>query len=247
MRDYGKIHTRFWASDTLRDLDSDAKLLALYLLTSPHTTMLGAFRLPDAYACEDLGWVSERFRNGLETLSGAGFSKHDPKTRWVWIVKFLEWNRPENPNQWKSVGKLVAAIPESVPFRKEVCGTVPEPFLNSPVPVPVSVPEKEQGDCPHDDIIAAYHDALPMCPRIKSWTDKRRGNLRARWREDEKRQSLDYWQRFFRHCAASEFLTGKVETREDRAPFVASLDWLVMPENFAKVIEGKYHSREAQA
>ena len=67
MRDYGKVHTSFWASDTLRDLDSDAKLLALYLLTSPHTHMAGVFSLPDAYACHDLGvdnrTVSERFRN----------------------------------------------------------------------------------------------------------------------------------------------------------------------------------------
>src|SRR5688572_24242912 len=113
MRDYGKVHSGFWASESVRELEADAKLLALYLLTSPHTTMLGAFRLPDAYACDDLGWTPERLRNGFGTLSE--FIKYDPKTKWVWIIKFLSFNKPENPNQWKSVAKLADQIPDSVP------------------------------------------------------------------------------------------------------------------------------------
>ena len=46
-------------------LSNEAKLLALYLLTGPHTNMLGCFRLPASYVAEDLGWdlktVSKRF------------------------------------------------------------------------------------------------------------------------------------------------------------------------------------------
>lgn len=251
MRDYGKIHSRFWQNETLRGVDSDAKVLALYLLSSPHTTMLGAFHLPVAYACEDLGWVPERFHKGFETLSEIGFAHYDKATKWVWIVRFLDWNRPENPNQWKSIVKLAESIPASVSFKEEVCGTVRKPFLNSPVPAPVPVLKEEQGeaplDCPHDAIIAAYHEALPTLPRIRSWTDTRRANLRARWREESKRQSLDYWKRLFAHVAASDFLTGRAPGRDGRPPFLASLDWLVKPENFAKVIEGKYHEAEAQA
>lgn len=243
MRDYGKVHTSFWASDTLRDLDADAKLLALYLLTSPHTTMIGAFRLPDAYACEDLGWTPERLRNSFGTLSG--FVEYDPTTRWVWVRKFLDFNRPENPNQWKAAAKLAEAIPASVGFREAVIETVRKPFLNSPVPAPAPVPVQEQGempDCPHDEIIALYHEHLPTCPRIRQWTEARRGHLRTRWREDAKRQSLDYWRRFFAHVAGSPFLTGRV-AKDGKAPFFASLDWLVKPENFAKVIEGRYHDK----
>jgi hypothetical protein len=140
MRDYGKVHTSLWSSETLKGLDSDARLLALYLLTSPHTTMLGAFRLPDAYACDDLGWDAERLRNGYETLRGVGFIQFDEATKWVWIVKFLQFNRPENPNQWKSVRKLAAAIPDSVSLKAAVNGTVLEPLNNTPVPAPASVP-----------------------------------------------------------------------------------------------------------
>lgn len=64
--------------------------------------------------------------------------------------------------------------------------------------------------------------------------------MRTRWREDPKRQSLDYWRRFFGHVAASPFLTGKVEGKNGRT-FLPGLDWLVKAANFAKVIENRYH------
>ena len=94
--------------------------------------------------------------------------------------------------------------------------------------------------CPHQEIVALYHAALPTNPAVKVWNGTRASNLRARWREDSKRQSLDYWQRFFAHVAASPFLTGRVVDRNGR-PFLPGLDWLVLPTNFAKVIEGRYH------
>lgn len=115
----------------------------------------------------------------------------------------------------------------------------------SPVPSPQEDQKPLSADaagCPHGEIIDLYHAALPTAPRIKAWTGRRQTNLRARWREDAKRQDLDYWRRFFAHVAASPFLTGKVSGQGGR-PFFAGLDWLVMPENFAKVIEGRYHDR----
>lgn len=96
--------------------------------------------------------------------------------------------------------------------------------------------------CPHQEIVELYHELLPANPRVKVWSDERQANLRARWREDEKRQSLDYWRRFLTHVAASEFLTGRA-TAPGKRPFFAGLDWLVLPSNFIKVIEGKYHDR----
>lgn len=98
--------------------------------------------------------------------------------------------------------------------------------------------------CPHDEIIALYHELLPMGAQVKTWTDTRRSHLRSRWREDAKRQNLDYWRRLFSHVAASAFLTGRASGRNGR-PFSLSLDWLVKSENFAKVIEGRYHDKDA--
>lgn len=98
--------------------------------------------------------------------------------------------------------------------------------------------------CPHQAIIALYHEHMPANPRIKVWDGARAESLRARWREDAKRQNLDYWARFFRHCAGSKFLTGQIEGQGGR-PFTPGLDWLVKASNFAKVIEGRYHDKAA--
>lgn len=154
MRDFGAIYSGFWANQDLREAGDDARLLAAYLLTSPHTNSLGAFRLPSAYACEDLGWVSERFRNGLETLSNIGFVKYDEGSKFVWICKFLVWNRPANPNIWKAIAKMAKAVPDGVVFKDEilvsagVSETVSEPLGNTPSPSPSPSPflESEESE-----------------------------------------------------------------------------------------------------
>lgn len=98
----------------------------------------------------------------------------------------------------------------------------------------------EADECPHEQIIAAYHSALPDNPAIRVWTGKRAKMLRARWKEDPKRQNLDYWKRFFGYVAQSPFLTGGVSGQNGK-PFRPGLDWMVNPENFAKIIEKRYH------
>ena len=94
-------------------------------------------------------------------------------------------------------------------------------------------------NCPHAEILALYHEMLPANPRMKYWTGSRQANLRTRWREEPKRQNLDYWRKFFALVAESRFLTGRITGRDGR-PFFASLEWLVLPSNFVKTIEGAY-------
>ncbi|MBX3708214.1 MAG: hypothetical protein KIT56_00895 [Gammaproteobacteria bacterium] len=100
-------------------------------------------------------------------------------------------------------------------------------------------------NCPHDQIIALYHGILPMCRQVRNWHRTRRGYLQARWRENPKHQNLEFWRGFFEYAKQSDFLIGNSERRGDKPPFIADLEWLVRPTNFAKVIEGKYHGRSA--
>lgn len=107
-------------------------------------------------------------------------------------------------------------------------------------------------DCPHEKIVELYHELMPANPRVLEWNETRRGYLRARWREKAKpngrtqgyatvEQGLAFWRRFFGYCAESKFLTGQADGKPGRPPFVADLEWLMRPTNFAKVIEGRYH------
>ncbi|WP_296411888.1 helix-turn-helix domain-containing protein [Zoogloea sp.] len=103
---------------------------------------------------------------------------------------------------------------------------------------------KAADPCPHQSIIDLYHQALPSGRRVRSWTDTRKAKLRARWKEEAERQSLDWWVKFFDYIAKSDFLTGKTST-PGRRPFEIDLEWIVTPSNFVKILEGKYENGQA--
>jgi hypothetical protein len=118
MRDYGRVYSSFWTGST-NALTDDGRLLALYLLSGPHGTLAGVCRLPDGYVCEDLRWPAERVAKGFAELLAKGFANRCGTTNWVWINKFLEWNKPENPNQWKAAQRIASLIPEKCEWRVE--------------------------------------------------------------------------------------------------------------------------------
>jgi hypothetical protein len=125
VRDYGKVYSTFWSSQTTGGMSDDAKLLALYLVTCSHSTIAGVFRLPDGYVSEDLGWVPERVRQGFGELFSKGFANRCETTKWVWVCKHLEWNKPENPNQRKSAAKIASGIPPECSWKRafmRACG-----------------------------------------------------------------------------------------------------------------------------
>lgn len=97
-------------------------------------------------------------------------------------------------------------------------------------------------ECPQQAIVALFHECVPTARRVRDWTPSRAALLRTRWREDRRRQSLDWWRRFFCYVGESPFLTGKANT-PGRRPFELGLEWLLKPENFAKVREGAYHEQ----
>lgn len=98
---------------------------------------------------------------------------------------------------------------------------------------------KAKPNCPHQEIIDLYHSILPMCPLVREWTPARAAQLRARWNEDEKRQNMDYWRRFFEYVAECDFLVGKAGSK----PFYADLEWMTKIANFTKIREEKYANR----
>lgn len=156
MRDYGKVHTSFWTSETTRGMSEDARSLAMYLLTSPHGTIAGVFRLPDGYVCEDIQWEGERVKKGFDELLAKGFANRCETTKWVWIAKHFEWNKPENPNQTKSAVKIALSIPNECAWKQdyirdcaEILGIIVEPLPNPSEtvtqPVTVTVTEAVSG------------------------------------------------------------------------------------------------------
>lgn len=172
MREYGKIHSSFWTSQTIRAMSDVGRTLAAYVLTSPHSNMLGCFRLPQAYVAEDLGWDIQTVSKGFDELFRNGFATLHEGSKWLVIHKFLKWNALENPNVGKAAAKLFDQVPNDCPIKpmlvkalkefgqhfpaeklngfETVTHTVPEgsiyPFRNpepEPEPEPEPIPAKE--------------------------------------------------------------------------------------------------------
>jgi len=137
---------------------------------------------------------------------------------------------------------VTGALPREEKRREELTSkpTTPDGVVvasqagNPPGPRPQAAARPE---CPHQDIIALYHEMLPECPQVRDWTPARAQQLRARWNEDPRRQDLDWWRQFFEYVRSCGFLVGR--GAGDR-PFVADLEWLTKSKNFTKVREGKY-------
>src|SRR5579872_1732537 len=123
MRIYGSIQISFWENSEIQSLSDQSKLLAIYLLTGPHSNMLGCFRLPDVYIAEDLQWDNQNTKNSFQQLSKIDFLTRDLSTSWVVVHHFLKWNPIQNPRQGVGVKKLFDMVPtQSMVFK---------PLLNS--------------------------------------------------------------------------------------------------------------------
>lgn len=112
MRDYSKISTSIWNSRKFASVGDEARLLYLYLHTCPHVNSVGCFVLKEGYATADLGWASEPYRKGIETLSKAGLIGFDPLESLVRLVNFLEFTPFSNVNHAKGSIKIALALPD---------------------------------------------------------------------------------------------------------------------------------------
>lgn len=102
------------------------------------------------------------------------------------------------------------------------------------------VPKKQgKSVCPHMDIIALYHEILPELRAVRTWEDDRQRILRSRWNSSPDRQSLGWWRTYFTQIREMPWLMGQRAGRDGNT-FQCTLEWLVRPKNFAKVIEGNY-------
>jgi hypothetical protein len=135
MRDYGKVYTLFWTSEDVLAMTEDERTLALYLLTCPHGNMLGCFRLPSAYASEDLKWTVERVSKGFSGLVAKGYIYRCERSFWVVILRYMKWNQFENPNVGKAAGKLFNSLQPPVEAKALLVNALREFSPTFPVPI----------------------------------------------------------------------------------------------------------------
>lgn len=87
MRSYASIAPTFWTRGSGRRIrgDKEAQLVALYLMSSPQTNMVGIFHLVLPTLCHETGLTLEEARKGLARCSEEQIAFWDEEEELVWV------------------------------------------------------------------------------------------------------------------------------------------------------------------
>ena len=124
MRAYAKVGPTFWTGETgkaLRRKGTDAVVTALYLVTSPHSNMLGLYYQPVMYMAHESGLGIEGASKGLAGCIDVGFCSYDEDTEMVFVHEMAAWQIAE---ELKATDKRCAGI------QKDYDALPDNPFLS---------------------------------------------------------------------------------------------------------------------
>jgi hypothetical protein len=122
MRDlsYSKFKPQFWTGKTgkrIRDQGRDAQVIAAYLITGPHSNMIGLYYLPLAYITADTGIPIEGASKALQSLSEVGFCEYDDAAEVVWVYEMARHQVGETlkvtDKQSAGVNNTYRAVPDN--------------------------------------------------------------------------------------------------------------------------------------
>jgi len=92
---YGAIDHRIWTSFSIKQLSDNCKLAFIYILTSPHSNMIGFYYLPIPYMAHDLGWTIDTAKKNLLRLceeSTGPLVRYDFDAEVVLVPRYLRYN-----------------------------------------------------------------------------------------------------------------------------------------------------------
>lgn len=274
MSRYRKIDQRIWNDEKFRSLGDPAKLLFFMLLTHPSMTMLGAMRTTTSGLAEELDWTVEAFRDAFKEVLLKGMAEHDAKAHLVALPNFLRYNKPESPNVVKSWGTALDLLPECALKARVVARckafaegmteafreALPEAFAMA---MPYQEQEQEQKKeaiasvgkadlpaCRTQDVVDAYHAALPELPGVKLMNDGRRKAVGKLWRwvlnstktdgtrrAETAEQALAWIKAYFERARENDFIMGRGTKAPGHEGWRCDFDFLLTDKGMKHVIE----------
>jgi hypothetical protein len=99
VRDYSKVGPKFWIGDTgkkLKKAGAEAVVVGLYLMTSPHSNMLGLYYQPELLIAHETGLGFEGALKGLRSCIECGFCQYDAESEMVWVFEMATYQIAES-------------------------------------------------------------------------------------------------------------------------------------------------------
>lgn len=126
MRQYANTPTNFWTNTVgrqLRGAGMDVQMVALYLLSSPHSSYTSLYQLPVAYIAADTGLNHSQVRAALASIRDIGFARYDEDSEFVWVLEGAVWQigKSLKPGDKRVpfIQKEFDALPEDCPYRAD--------------------------------------------------------------------------------------------------------------------------------
>ncbi|MCK9601852.1 MAG: hypothetical protein M0R06_22600 [Sphaerochaeta sp.] len=109
MNKYTQVYNQMWYDPEFKGLGDDGRLFFVYAMSSPHSNMIGYYRLPLGYICADLGWTMDKASRMVKTVDH--FLAYDEVAEVVLVFKYLKYNPIQNPNQSKAAVEQLLSLP----------------------------------------------------------------------------------------------------------------------------------------
>lgn len=133
MRDYAKAVPKMWHGKTFKALRKhpEGLVVALYLMTSPSSNMLGLYAQPVLYMAYETGLGEEGARKGLQQCIEAGYCSYDDESEFVWVHEMASYQIASELKgsdlRCKGIQKDYDALPDN-PFLGEFFDRYAEAF-----------------------------------------------------------------------------------------------------------------------
>lgn len=110
------IHTRFWQDSFVLNLDREAKLLFIYLLTNVHINICGIYELPDQIIMLETGLTETQLANSKNQLVG----KVTFWNGWVHVKNVEKYNKYRNsPKNEIAYEREMNLVPKGFPIQDD--------------------------------------------------------------------------------------------------------------------------------
>lgn len=94
---------------------------------------------------------------------------------------------------------------------------------------------------PYKEIVSLFNGLLGKLPMVRELTQKRRILIRSAWQAAKRRQSLDFWKRYFEECAEDPFMNGTGPYKPPHENWRPTFDFLMRSDQVTKVYERAMH------
>lgn len=235
---YRAIYTVLWDDLDFRELNSNTKLVFLYLRTSPDSNMPCIYRIYIEAVMKHTGLSEAIIRDSISILCKTNWIEYQDGIVWVKnALKFDPAISLNNIHHFKSIQMAIRSLPQLdivqsfLDFYKI---TMEEPCGPKPTPAKAAAKEDVERIMNLWNVVCGK-----VLPKVIELTDRRHQLINVRLDE---RPDFKFWEELFKRVTTTPFLLG-----DNNRGWKTTFDWVLNANNLVKIMEGNWPTTQQGA